>query len=280
MPITDPGIIKSAEGDTMHGHSSDAQSGTPEKLYKYRGASLQDIANLSNSKIWFSKPERFNDPFDCAYDIAMPALTRADCEAIMDGLSKGEYNAARLARFSDDDLQRHVKAGIATAAAGELKGCGGISCFSAIPDNLLMWGHYADSHRGFCLEYSTASDPLFQKAQKVCYSDTLPAFSIDGLKTGQFSEILKLLLTKAKCWEYEQEWRLLHQNGDWQYGVDRSCLTGIYFGAKMPVEQMSMIAFLLSTTDTYLYKMHVSKTLFKVVAEPITFTPIDYRKPP
>ena len=37
-----------------------------------------------------------------------------------------------------------------------------------------------------------------------------------------------LLLTKAKCWEYEQEWRVLHQEADKLYGYDRSSLTGIY----------------------------------------------------
>ena len=40
---------------------------------------------------------------------------------------------------------------------------GGVSCFSAIHDNLLMWGHYAQGHQGFCLEYSTDTDSLSGK---------------------------------------------------------------------------------------------------------------------
>jgi hypothetical protein len=29
----------------------------------------------------------------------------------------------------------------------------GVACFSALPDDLLMWAHYADKHRGVCLKF-------------------------------------------------------------------------------------------------------------------------------
>lgn len=36
----------------------------------------------------------------------------------------------------------------------------GIACFSAKVDDLLMWSHYADGHRGFCLEFEGSYPPL------------------------------------------------------------------------------------------------------------------------
>ena len=37
-----------------------------------------------------------------------------------------------------------------------------IACFTESNDNSAMWGHYADSHRGFCIEYD------FQKILTAC----------------------------------------------------------------------------------------------------------------
>jgi hypothetical protein len=38
----------------------------PPKLYKYQPYTTQSLDNLKNRQLWFSKPSRFNDPFDCA----------------------------------------------------------------------------------------------------------------------------------------------------------------------------------------------------------------------
>lgn len=44
-------------------------------------------------------------------------------------------------------------------------------------------------------------------------------------------------------------------------------LTGIYFGAKMPEDQMQMIATLLNGTNTKLYRMRIEKGRFALQAE-------------
>jgi hypothetical protein len=38
-----------------------------------------------------------------------------------------------------------------------------IFCLSAINNNLLMWSHYSDCHKGFCIEYSEYSDEELKK---------------------------------------------------------------------------------------------------------------------
>src|ERR1700704_3968385 len=41
-----------------------------------------------------------------------------------------------------------------------------IYCLTPIPHSILMWSHYADNHRGVCLEFDTANR-LFSLAMKV-----------------------------------------------------------------------------------------------------------------
>ena len=87
-----------------------------------------------------------------------------------------------------------------------------------------------------------------------------------------------LLLTKSKGWRYEKEWRAFHGQGNHLLSYDRASLTGIYFGAKMPEDQMQMIASLLHGTDTQLYRMKLSKSRFQLECERGSFLPNDYPK--
>lgn len=106
-----------------------------------------------------------------------------------------------------------------------------VTCFSASGwDNQLMWSHYANSYSGICVEYD------FSKMNKfigfmypVKYSSVRPTVSIKdfGLtdlkkdENGKYlteevniSAIFSYLLTKNKCWSYEQEWRIINVEGD------------------------------------------------------------------
>ena len=90
-----------------------------------------------------------------------------------------------------------------------------ICCFSTDYKNRLMWSHYADSHRGFCVEYDFTNyleDKLCP--MPVCYSNIrlkLPWEVI--LKQSQDRETIihfvKVLLMKDEVWSYENEWRLV-----------------------------------------------------------------------
>lgn len=249
----------------------------PKRLYKFRSPTIQDITSLSGGKIWFSSPARFNDPFDCAYDARLSKLSRDECVSILEKATAGKLNAAKLAAYTDEKLKEEVRSGLEIVITDALKKVGGVCCFSATLTDLLLWGHYAEGHRGFCLEFDTTADPIFQKANPVRYSDALPALTADTFLNGDFRQILDLVLTKAECWKYEQEWRVLHQDAGVLFGYQRASLVGVYFGAKMTDDQILMICSLLQKTDVKTYRMQLSKSRFELQPEPITFTPIDYR---
>ena len=55
------------------------------KLYKYY--SFEDkysIENLKNGLVHFSKPEKFNDPFDCAVSISLDKIIEAYLSVLID----------------------------------------------------------------------------------------------------------------------------------------------------------------------------------------------------
>lgn len=83
-----------------------------------------------------------------------------------------------------------------------------------------MWSHYADNHRGICLEFDTAN-PLFSEALGVVYCSEYPRWLPHEMERIAF----EMLLTKAEDWKYEREFRIiggmnmekdpLNVDGDW-----------------------------------------------------------------
>jgi hypothetical protein len=83
----------------------------------------------------------------------------------------------------------------------------GIMCFSASWKSPLMWAHYADGHTGVCLGIDLLEE---DKTRKVVYEPDRIRGLFDATKpnAGATEEtMLKVLTTKYKQWEYEDEWR-------------------------------------------------------------------------
>jgi hypothetical protein len=89
----------------------------------------------------------------------------------------------------------------------------GILCFSKSWQNPLLWSHYADKHKGLCLGFEVPDD----RVREVRYvPKRLPCPS---LQEWDEDFVQKLLYTKFKHWEYEQEYRVwVALNGDEENG--------------------------------------------------------------
>jgi hypothetical protein len=107
----------------------------------------------------------------------------------------------------------------------------GIACFSKVRDDILMWAHYADKHKGLCLEFDgSANCNFFGYAQPVGYGDFTHVPLGDAMKSME-----RVILTKSKHWTYEQEYRIFRPEMAGQkveYPVE--LLTGIIFCCIMP----------------------------------------------
>ena len=94
---------------------------------------------------------------------------------------------------------------------GDLKGIGVIS-LSETCDNLLMWSHYADEHRGMVLELDT-SDSFFAKKtehhrhlRRVKYRKQ--RLTEKHPEKTDYESLMDLFFIKSDDWQYEKEYRL------------------------------------------------------------------------
>jgi len=124
-----------------------------------------------------------------------------------------------------------------------------------------MWAHYADSHRGCVLEFDGTHDwftnkqgsnphPLMGVLQEVKYSPTRLQVSLLDLGRDE-------LLTKAECWRYEQEWRILlnlkdcitKTNGEMKvdglFQVPHEALANVYLGVNVDLQVQDQFLALL-----------------------------------
>jgi len=83
------------------------------------------------------------------------------------------------------------------------------TCFLQEINNPLMWAHYAGGFSGIALEYEI--DPSKYDLRKIDYHGTPFIIKEDMKKVidGKlYPQDLGILKQKAKCWNYETEWRL------------------------------------------------------------------------
>lgn len=128
-----------------------------------------------------------------------------------------------------------------------------------------MWSHYANEHKGVCIGFDTGKS-LFRLAWKVTCQDEFPIVR----RPTDSDEILlnKTLLTKAACWSYEKEWRiikrtlteieksyrlqkenlseeevqlLINERGPGCYSFPKEAITEIYLGARIEKEQREKV---------------------------------------
>ena len=102
-----------------------------------------------------------------------------------------------------------------------------VTCFSASGwNNQLMWSHYANSYSGICVEYDFGKmNDFIGFMYQVKYSSVRPTVSLKDLGLSSFQKdengnlitdevdiksIFSYLLSKNKCWSYEEEWRIIN----------------------------------------------------------------------
>ena len=103
--------------------------------------------------------------------------------------------------LSDRGFRKVIKTTKAT-----LSKTNGILCFSKTWTHPILWGHYADKHKGICLGFEVPRQFL----KKVDYVEC--RFEKPNVLNEAFMK--KLLFTKFKHWEYEQEYRTYLQLED------------------------------------------------------------------
>jgi hypothetical protein len=217
--------------------------GAPNYLYKYRSlaghAKGQTKQIIVENVLWHSRPEDFNDPFDCSPSLSLKSSKDAFRKYINRLFSnKGKTLSRRQRRATLSDVWRdparqqsspELLARVRDAISRAVNSAGILS-LSARPDEVLMWSHYAASHTGICLRFRASASP-FREAQKVVYSDQRP--TLNPVLDDADATLTKSVFVKADFWAYEEEWRVLNStSGHGLRQYDPWALDGIILGAR------------------------------------------------
>lgn len=252
----------------------------PARLYKYESFASQGLENLKAQRIYFGSPLGFNDPYDCTVSPVVSEPSRQEVELIREHCLVSNETPAEMKRMfanvQTDDLRKMVlRGGVEAIKAAVLSFTKerGVSCFSELNDNLLMWGHYGGKYKGYCLEFSTEEEP-FLKARAVEYSDCIPStsvvpFMLDTTVETNIDAATDFYCVKSSSWAYEREWRVVHAVAGTLFHYKAQALTGVYFGPEMTNEARDIICLILrgQNSDVRLYRGQRSITEFKVVFE-------------
>lgn len=192
----------------------------PEFIYKYRPIErFDDLENdyyldaLVNNYAIFSSRTNFNDLFDSKIELIIPSVK--EIKELAQQLSKSN----RLQLLSHIDKGKFTPEGeiflqdVVNRINNNIDSYAFIS-LSSVSNSNLMWSHYANSHKGFCIEYKTE----YVAARKMIYAHDIPSLNlIDVYKTyydihtdlniGDIT--LDALHSKLVEWEYESEYRFL-----------------------------------------------------------------------
>lgn len=163
--------------------------------------------------------------------------------------------------LSDRQFRKSMKSTKATVSKSK-----GILCFSESWRNPVLWGNYADKHKGICLGFEVPSDVL----GKVEYRESrLP---IPDVLDEKF--LKSLLFIKYKHWNYEQEYRAYIQLGKDIEGVyyaefsDRLKLKQIIVGDQSSVTRAEVSVALGDLgSEVEVFKARAGFTKFEVVRQ-------------
>ena len=151
-----------------------------------------------------------------------------------------------------------------------------VGCLCTSYKNRLMWSHYADSHKGFCIEYdfSEPEDEILQKLPlPVVYSEKRPSVpwkaAIDNSEENMeeaYAEIMMGLLTKDKEWEYENEWRILI-GGTEDSELVMPKVSCIYLGASIEKENRDKVIAIAKERNIPVKQMKVDRGAYDLHVE-------------
>ena len=232
-------------------------------LYKYRNINENTLKTLKNNELYFSFPSEFNDPFDTKIDVNFegnradwkryllnisPYNSDSKIERILNSFEEYNYNIKELPTFNKEKYFNAAESLI-------------ILCLSELNDNILMWTHYANNHKGICLGFKTT---CISNSIGLEFEDTfhfnpskkrgfLPTFKVkykkerpkpyNPLKDGK-EKLFEFAKTKYLDWEYEKERRIIYLYNDIKEKIinfKRDILSEIIFGLKTSEEDINRI---------------------------------------
>lgn len=202
------------------------------------------LDNIRRCRLKHSRIDDMNDPYELKCVFSHHKLTQAALERTADTAAKS-YSAL---------------------------------CFSRSWDNILMWSHYGDRHKGICLGFDVADEitrPVEYEPQPYEVGNLIVEDRKDFSPEEGTKIIDRLFGMKYAGWFYEQEVRVNGRRDE----VDEE--TGQYFGefneriklreviagARFPLSKKPIEDSLKAYSDVEIFKASASTVRFEIVRE-------------
>lgn len=154
----------------------------------------------------------------------------------------------------------------------------GICSFTTKRDNKPMWSLYADSYKGYCVEYEIPmKKEIIDNLCPVIYSDeidnnivkatvkfaieTIIRFASDGKMETDMGCFTELLCIKDKDWELQDEWRIIGPAGLKARGL---IIKNIYLGFDVSLENERKVVECAERKGFGVYKMEKPRGPHKI----------------
>jgi len=265
----------------------------PKKLYKYRPFNEDTINSIRNDYLWLSKSSVLNDPFESFVNanfnpnklISFVENYQFFTDSALNNawhkrVENGENIMEVLKEMTEEIKDEKEK----TLAKDKLYYCYKDMCrlyleasldftqkidnaflmgsLTANPLSTTMWSHYADSHKGICIEYNLSENPYIDKmVLPAIYTNT--TLSCDDIHDNNFLQYA--LLLKSPDWEYEDEWRVIVPTQDNHFYAKPSA---IYLGARgwQNDDTLKTVQSLAKEKNIDMFIVHKSYTNYKLEA--------------
>jgi hypothetical protein len=241
--------------NTKHG------SEHPLYLYKYRSGSIKDIETLSRKKIFVPDFNNLNDiyknDFSFELDIALNNANIHYPHVIKDGFGEPMMAPVMLSRgLKHLDLEIHrtkIRENIRSFRE-RIFGMG-VYSLSHIAKNHLMWAHYSNEYKGYCIEYKIPP-------KNNCSKDTPCLYPVEYVEAPHKIEwsliehynigLLKYYMigNKPMCWNYELEYRAIFPTGQKEFDIPYE-IESIIFGPESEPNLKQSIKDIFGTTIIY-----------------------------
>lgn len=230
---------------------------TPKKIYRYQSFNALSLDSLCHDQLYFSDPSNFNDPLDCKPSVECDSdkqtLQKILVTLIERRVEEEVLCSLRAAKVSGDNAENHAKKQGQQEANNEIRNIAyhatnpdyeisvieaerrlltyeiqsellkqnnrGVCCFSEEHDNPLLWSHYGDQHKGFCVGYSLNRNPkpiinkVMYGGARTVKTSLIAHAVLNQDRKAQETLNGNVLLRKAKPWDYEKEWRIFESVG-------------------------------------------------------------------
>jgi Protein of unknown function (DUF2971) len=288
----------------------------PDSLFRYRPLDNgREFSNIERQQVWLSQPFYVNDPFDSSFsilhqdfvvpkagnDVNLAHLT----QVVGDKLSESEISEiAKFPNIPDERFRflvgkafpkeppefaitflkviRKVSESSRTEHVDRLneflKQNLSVCCFCETRDSILMWTHYADEHRGCCVEFDVRGQFIPDAVGHllpVIYKDELfnvtPYYSAIASEGGNNWANMLAACHKKKDWDYEREWRIVfpfvYPDGSNNFSIPIKSITAGLRADRRVQERLFEIAQKLQVP---FYKTLKSRTEAKLIFELVT----------